>query len=400
MQVKTNVGALFTGAVLAGCLAVAFLGDGRPVIDPPHTPPGAAPPAGGASVGPLERSSAIPEFHPVKVGPDGRILPDASDLQPPPPPPPTTKDVAPSLDRFVLEGGRVAIVYLALFLVAHFALRRYRLIKPWAYAAAGSASLFIALAGQTPRLGWHNLVVGGQVSFYLTALAIAGAILGFIYRWRAGLEAGQDDPNALAQALDNLARVPAVEAGERIDQSLVRTAGEEYFKGPLVVRTSLPIMVVAALVALGVCTLGLFGIVHASRLAFQLHNQLPFLASAEGTSSIQLTLLVACFAIFTIPLSFLVFLIHLLLRALNQSSYLAYGAAGLLSPILLALLAGPLAAIAALQSTLAVVIALCVYRSMAGLEPKPVKEDIVVRDRRNLVPEGHARRAYGRLIDG
>jgi hypothetical protein len=35
---------------------------------------------------------------------------------------------------------------------------------------------------------------------------------------------------------------------------------------------------------------------------------------------------------------------------------------------------------------------------MAGVEPKQVKEDIMVSDRRHLVGADHARRRFGRLI--
>ena len=38
------------------------------------------------------------------------------------------------------------------------------------------------------------------------------------------------------------------------------------------------------------------------------------------------------------------------------------------------------------------------YRRLAGVEPKAVKEDVEVRDRRNLVGADHARRRYGRII--
>jgi hypothetical protein len=43
-------------------------------------------------------------------------------------------------------------------------------------------------------------------------------------------------------------------------------------------------------------------------------------------------------------------------------------------------------------------IAMSVYRNMAGVEPKPVKEDILVRDRRHLVGAQHPRRQYGRVV--
>jgi hypothetical protein len=43
-------------------------------------------------------------------------------------------------------------------------------------------------------------------------------------------------------------------------------------------------------------------------------------------------------------------------------------------------------------------IAMLIYRNLAGLEPKPVAEDILVNDRRHLVGSDHARRRYGRVI--
>jgi hypothetical protein len=43
-------------------------------------------------------------------------------------------------------------------------------------------------------------------------------------------------------------------------------------------------------------------------------------------------------------------------------------------------------------------IAMVIYRRLAGLEPKPIHEDIEVRDRRSLVGAQHARRRYGRIV--
>ena len=59
---------------------------------------------------------------------------------------------------------------------------------------------------------------------------------------------------------------------------------------------------------------------------------------------------------------------------------------------------GPVLLLGSLLLAVPTAIAMVVYRNMAGLEPKPVKEDVIVGDRRNLVGADHARRRYGRVV--
>ncbi|HEY6633588.1 MAG TPA: hypothetical protein VIZ90_19205, partial [Rhizobiaceae bacterium] len=98
-----------------------------------------------------------------------------------------------------------------------------------------------------------------------------------------------------------------------------------------------------------------------------------------------------------IPFAVMIFMCHHVCRALDKTSMLAYGVAGLVTPIALSVLtlfAVPLGFYVAVPSA----IAMMMYRRLAGVEPKPVKEDIEVRVRRDLVGASHARRSYGRII--
>ena len=92
------------------------------------------------------------------------------------------------------------------------------------------------------------------------------------------------------------------------------------------------------------------------------------------------------------------YLCHLAARGLNKISYMSYFVIGLLVPIPASLIAGLNGLYIGLIAAVPVAITMAVYRNMAGLEPVPVKEDIIVSDQRSLVGANHARRQFGRVI--
>ena len=172
----------------------------------------------------------------------------------------------------------------------------------------------------------------------------------------------------------------------------------EYFDGPLQVRTSIPVLLLAAFVG---CVANIM-----VTTIFQLSTYTNFkIADKETLLNIDLiwqamggfmTGLVFAFLTF-LPVIFLVLLAHMALRGLRKTSYAAYGLAGLLSsPVAIILTGGP-SAITAFAIIPAMVAALA-YRRFAGLEPAPVAEDIVTRNRRDLVGKNHIRRKAGRVV--
>jgi len=395
MRVRTNISALVSGAVISAVLSVVMVGAGE-------APRAVAGPA--VKVTQMQRDDRLPTFH--RVGEEASTPSPAQAVAPDPAPSMAAQPSGPKLDAYVIQGLLGALIYISLFVLGHLGLRRAAIAGRWPYAGLGSACALVAIAAQTPGQGWQNLMKTGILSEYLAIAAVAGAILGFIYHWRSGLEAENDDPAAL-EAIVNGAKATvgetaAAEGAAKVsgDGSLVDTGETEYFAGPLQVRTSLPLMFVAALLSAGA-----FGLVQA---LFGTGNEFlwrisgaphPNLNEAFGQSlwlQLKVTSLLSFMS--ALPFTFVVFLGHMAVRALNRTSYAAYMAVGLCAPVLLGLFLGVMGLLVGLMAILPLMMAMCAYRSMAGLEPKPVKEDIMVKDRRDLVGADHARRQYGRLI--
>jgi hypothetical protein len=396
MRVKTDTGAFVPAAILAAVLTWVTVGDGSP--PKPLTNAGATPAP--VAVRPMQPDPQAPTFH--RVGEEAPRDPDPSLA---PRPQAEILQAVSSPDALVLQALRGAITYLLLFVPGHLALRRLDIGGRWPYAGLGSACALITVASQTPLQGWRNLIVGGHVSYYLAIPLLAGLIMGFIYHWRAGLEADGDDPALLEAVLSRAAaeRHPEGAAGGvSADGALVDTGQAEYFDGPLQVRTTFPVALVAALLSSGLFGLvGMaFGVPGEVRGWLASGQSLPMTNIVALAIQSQLHVLLLMGVLAPVPFAALVMLGHIVLRAYDKISYRAYLAMGATAPLLLMLVLGPLGVFLALRAAVPMAIAMCVYRNMAGLEPKRVREDIVVRDRRDLVGEGHARRRYGRIIQG
>jgi hypothetical protein len=391
MRVRTNRGALATGAVVAAVLTLVTVGDGS--LPKPVTKESlqAAPPAGSA-LKPMQPDPRLPTFH--REGEAPREPP-----APPPPPPEPQREILEAVsspDALVFQALRGALTYLAVFLLGHFTLRRYGVGGRWAYASLGMMSALVCVLSQTPLQGWRNLIVLGNLSYYLAIPIVAGLIMGFSYRWRAGLEADGDDPALLEAAL---AAGPS-EGGATPDPALVDTGDAEYFGGPVQVRTTFPVAFVAALLSSGL--FGLISVAFAIPAEIQgwmaSGQQIPLNKMVALAIQSQLHVIWIMALMAPVPFAALVMLGHVILRAMGKTSYRAYLVAGATAPLLLTLLLGPVGFLLGLRAAVPMAVAMSVYRSMAGLEPKAVKEDIEVRDRRNLVGADHPRRRYSRVI--
>lgn len=311
------------------------------------------------------------------------------------PPPATTPEYSPKLDTLVLQGLRGAFTYIVLFLLGHLGLRRLRQSGGWPYAGIGAVSAVAMVSSMTPMSTWRYMSEAGHVSWYLGVVLLAGAVMGFAYRRNAGLEAEGDDPWALEAELT--ARQTSDAAGD--EAVLVQTESAQYFSGPVQVRTSLPIAFVAALLSSGA-----FALCQILIGAFtELPSQLALNPGAHLVDMIARSLTSQALALVTalvapVPFALVVLGGHLLARARGLTSYKAYLIIGAGSPLLLGLLAGPVGIIMGFGAIIPLAIAMATYRNWAGLEPKPVKEDIILNDPRYLVGENHARRRFGRLI--
>ena len=390
MRVRTNGGALAAGAVLAAVLTFVTVGDGsspKPVTkgSMQATPP----PESGLK--PMQPDPRLPVFHR-----EGEAPPEPPG--PPPPPPEPQREILEAVsspDALVFQALRGALTYLAVFVLGHLTLRRFGIGGRWAYAGLGMATALVCVASQTPLQGWRNLIVLGNLSYFLAIPIFAGLIMGFTYRWRAGLEADGDDP-ALLEA--TLAAAPTDAAAA--EAALVDTGAAEYFSGPVQVRTTFPVAFVAALLSSG-----LFGLIS---MAFAIPaevqgwmasgQQMPLNKMVALAIQSQLHVIFLMGLMAPVPFAALVMLGHVILRAMGKTSYRAYLVTGATAPLLLTLLLGPVGFLLGLRAAVPMAVAMCVYRSMAGLEPKAVKEDIEVRDRRNLVAADHPRRRYSRII--
>jgi len=306
-----------------------------------------------------------------------------------------------TVDSYVLEGLRGGLTYMAFFLAGHFALRHWTIGSRWAYAGIGAVACAGAVAIQMPAWAWASQIQHGTISLLGGFVALMGAVIGFLYHWRSGYEARGDDPAALARALatpGQEGRFDGISPTISDDRALVNTGAAEYFDGPLQVRTSVPIMFVAALLSAGLYGLGLFIIRVGGQMVDQARAAMPLDQSLSLAVNAHLLTIVISGTFAPLPFAVVVFLGHMLAKSLDKQSYLAYAVIGLLLPVLVSVLAGVTGVIYGVQCIFPLAIAMCVYRNMAGLEPKPVKEDILLNDRRNLVGADHARRQFGRLV--
>jgi hypothetical protein len=409
MKVRTSLSALVTSLVLAGALGVIAVGDGSPPTSNPKPL---------ISISPMRADPSLPTFH--RAG-EPQVQPAPAAAEP---------AKAPSMNEDLLalvflQGG---CTYVIVFLLMHLGLRQASVINRWAYAGLGAAAAAIAIATLTPPAGWRHLLSEGRLAGYLGLVAAFGAIIGFLYVWRAGLDAEDDDVSALESmhavqlrmVLDGqplptpAAPTPAPAAAPApahvysaaaapapaTEPAVIQTETAEYFDGPLVVRTSPPVMFVAALVSGGLYAMGLFALGLASGMAQRFNPSSQLLAALSGGAEMKAMLMLGTGLVLAVPATLLILLTHLVLRSQGRASYAAYGLGGLAVPVVLGLIAGPIGVILGVQNALPMAIAMCVYRSMAGLEPKPVKEDIRVKDRRNLVGADHVRRRYGRVVNG
>lgn len=297
-------------------------------------------------------------------------------------------------DRLLLWLSGGAGLYVALFGLGHMALRHRRIGARWAYAMLGGLALvvvYLAFKGPT-RLA---VVFGsGEGVIGLIVPYVIGSTFGFLYAWRAGWEGAEDED------LDGLrARIAGVTSANEADLDAVESGGHTYFAGPVRVRTSIPLMVLAAVIG-GILHGLVRGAIQVSWEVLQLPNPSGQEALAHAATMSQYAgFEMVAMAIIGAPVIALAILVgHYAARGLNQTEAWAYLGLGLVAPLVVSLLTLHLFWVIALMTMVPTAVAMVVYRSFAGLEPVPVKEDVQAGRSRDLVGANHPRRRFGRVV--
>lgn len=300
-------------------------------------------------------------------------------------------------DRLVVWCMAGGLLYTTLFLAGHFALRRFGIGGRGAYAGLGAAACVLTFSA----LGLFGELITafqrGSGLSYLIAPAALGAVFGFLYAHRAGWETTGDDPAALSDAL--AARTAAVAGHPQTDPALVRTAGADYYDGPMQVRTVIPLMLLSAVFATILAGLlrGVMLVGHEVSLVSDEGAARMIEHALETTPAAGIELLFLLVA-GVLPMTIVILGGHYIARGLKKTSPVAYFVIGLILPPVLAVVSMLLFTLIALMITLPTAVAMVIYNRLAGLEPVPVKDDVIVNDSRHLVSAEHPRRQFGRII--
>ena len=300
------------------------------------------------------------------------------------------------MDALLLSCLTGGLVFGGAFVIGHMVLRRIGLGSRAWYAALGACALALAYASRMRPVDLEAVADQGLVAYFFILPMLAGAAMGFLYAFKAGWEIGDDSPEALAVALEET----AARDGEAFTApALVRAGETEYFAGPLQVRTSFPLMILAAALAMALAG--------AARALLVLGFEASHLADRSNAAVIDHTAQASLFVglemgfiilIGVVPITLSVLAGHLIARGFRTHVRWAYFAIGLVAPAVLALLSmGALIGIG-LAIALPSAVGLLLYRNFAGLEPVPVREDIRVGDERALIPADHPRRQFGRIV--
>lgn len=329
----------------------------------------------------------------------------------------TTNHDAFSTDRILLLAVSMSMAFTTAFVVGHLAFRQLAVSHRLAYAGLGALAMVLALMVFADPEARNARLVSGAFIPALALPAAAGWLVGSFYHWFAKYDVEGDDLDALDTAVRESGPIgegaePGVHASPDAEAgpAYVRTATAEYFDGPTQVRTSLNAALVAAVTAVIVSNIimwffllaGQYGRIPAGNRAGAAKSLPPgieipnFAVLGDAVVSV-LTSGLMLSVILCIPVTLIVLLGHLGLRALGRSAYTDYALAGFALPPIIGLALIFMLPLG-LQLAIPFAMAMMLYRKLAGLEPLAVKEDIEVTDRRSLVAADHARRRFARVI--
>lgn len=297
------------------------------------------------------------------------------------------------MDRLLLSCLTGGAVFGVLFGLGHLAARRAKSGSRPLYSLIGAVGLVLAYASQMRPIDLRAIADQGMLAYFFILPALVGSAAGFLYALKAGWEVGDDDPEALAES------VAAAEAAADSPVAGIKVGDTEYFDGPLQTRTSFPLMILAAALATALLTgaRALFVFAFEASLLEDQSNAAVWAHTAQLSlfSGLEMAMLIL---VGIIPISLSILAGHYVARGFKTHAHWAYFLIGLLAPLLIAVLSVGLLLVFGLMICLPTAIGMALYRTFAGLEPVPVREDIRAPDPRALVPEGHARRRFGRVI--
>lgn len=297
---------------------------------------------------------------------------------------------------FVFSSG---LVWLAVFVPAHFLLSRFRLTTYLHYAAAGAAALsaaFFVVDGMTLI---RRLQPDGYASILIAVLLLFGAAFGFLYRKRCSFDASDDAPNKLLEALPGHSAPQEVDISDGVTLEVgnpahVELENAEYFAGPLQVKTSIGSILLASLAGGAIWSCVMLVIRTADRLA-DLGGSTT-LASLNLDGSFYGVVMGSVLGTLLFPIP--IYAGHMFARWRGSTSYGHYAAIGAILPIVVGLMMFVIMVVVAIQFVLPMAMAMVLYRHLAGLEPRSLPEDIEVSDRRTLIAANHPRRSYNRIV--
>ena len=301
------------------------------------------------------------------------------------------KDFKPNLDALFLSCLAGGLVFTVVLFIGHVILRRLRIGARAAYVILGALALAGAYASQMPPSSLAAVAAKGLIFYFFTFPTLTGAVFGYIYAWRAGWDREKEHPDALAEAL---------EATEGADApAVIQTAEARYFDGPLRVRTSFILMflsaVLSAFVAMGARAVLDIGFEASHQPDRSISNVIDHAtARSIGAGLEMFFLILMC----TLPLFLCLMGGHFTARGFKRNGAGAYFGIGLLMPFALALISLGFANAFVPVLLLPCAIGMVLYRQFAGLEPAPVREDILATDERDLVGDNHPRRRFGRVL--
>ena len=291
-----------------------------------------------------------------------------------------------TFDHMAVVALAAGIVHAVLFAAGHQVLRRQGWRSRAAYVALGAACACMAFLAGVGLDPFREAAAEGTVILTVLRPAVAGMIAGFLYRRRAGFDREGDDPHALASA--------AVEEANGSGTAVTTTATAAYYDGPVQVRSSPVSALIAALFGAALHVLAVMTGLMADALpadAYPPTFSLPGRAAALGIVGLG------------IPYVLFVLAANRMLAAAGRTSRRAYAVVGGVTPLVFGLMLcvvglGPLGFIMTGQFILPSIVAMLTYRSLAGLEPKDLPDDLEVRDPRTLVGADHVRRRSHRII--
>jgi hypothetical protein len=295
-------------------------------------------------------------------------------------------------DKFILYLLPATIVFAAIFVAGSTLLTHFKQASRAGFCVLGAVALLASWLATTGFQIFGSAVNDGSITLALAVPCLFGAVIGFIFHRKLAFHNEGDDPARLAD------KITATD-GEGVDLTLVDTGDAQYYDGPIQVRTNL-----IALLATGVVA-GALGFV--PEMYFYaggiLHDYLDYnwvLDFGSDGLGAALNSLVegAVFGAVLLPLP--IYALHSIARWQGYTSHAAYGALGFFAPLAAGFMMFIVGLFLTIHFAIPLAVAMLVYRSLAGLEPKGLPEAVEVRDPRTLIGANHPRRRYHQVIEG